>query len=67
MRNNPAVDFLVPNHFKTEEMCIKALEVDPWRLYDIFDNLKTSKVCNKAVEDDPFLLQYVPNWFVTHE
>ena len=67
LHNNPAVLFLVPDHFKTEEMCIKALEVDPWSLYNIPDNLKTPKMCNKAAEDDPSSLQYVPDWFVTQE
>ena len=46
-------------------MCIKALEVDPWSLYDIPDNLKTEEMCNKAVEDAPSSLQYVPDWSVT--
>ena len=39
--NNVTLFFLVPNNFKTEEMCIKALEIDPWQLYDISDYLKT--------------------------
>ena len=67
MRNNPAVLFLVTDCFKTEEMCIKALEVDPTSLYDIPDNLKTEEMCNKAVEVDPFLLQFVPDRFVKRE
>ena len=29
--NNPAVRFLVLDRFKTRDMCIKALEVDPCR------------------------------------
>ena len=29
VRSNPAVFFLVLDHFKTQEICIKALEVDP--------------------------------------
>ena len=64
---NPAVLFLVPDHFKTEGMCNEALEVDPWSLKDMPDNLKTQYMCNKAVEDDSSSLQYVPIWFVTQE
>ena len=56
--NNPAVLFLVPDHFKTEKMCSEALEIDPWSLYDIPD---------KAIRDDPSSLQFVPDWFVTQE
>ena len=33
----------IPEHLKTSEMCIKALEIDPWRLYNIPDKLKTQK------------------------
>ena len=36
---NPAAFFLVPDHFKGEEMCIKALEVDSSQLYDAPDYL----------------------------
>ena len=46
-------------------MCIKALEVDLWSLYNIPHNFKTSETCNKAVEDDPSFLQLVSDWFVT--
>ena len=67
MHENPAVLFLVPDHFKTEEMCITALEIDPWSLYDIPDNLKKQEMCNKAVEDDPSSLQFVPDRFVTQQ
>ena len=38
--NNPAVFFLVSDRFKTQDMCIKALEVDPWSAYDIPHNFK---------------------------
>ena len=48
-------------------MCIKALEVDPWSLYDIPDHFKTQKICDKALKDDPSSLQFVPDWFVTQQ
>ena len=59
--------FLVSDHFKTKELCIKALEVDPWSLHDIPDYLKTQEMCDKAVKDDPSSLQFVPDWFFTQE
>ena len=46
-------------------MCIKALWMDPWSLYDIPDNLKTEEIYNKAIGDDSSFLQFVPDWFVT--
>ena len=27
--------FLIPDHFKTKEMRIRAVEVDPWQLYNV--------------------------------
>ena len=32
-----------PEHLKIQEMCITALAIDPWRLYNIPENLKTQK------------------------
>ena len=67
--NNPAVFFLVPECFKTQDMCFKTLEVDPQSLYNIPDNLKTQEqeLYDKAIKDDPSSLQFVPDWFVTEE
>ena len=65
--NNPAAFFLVPDRFKTQDMCIKTLEVDPWSLYDIPDNLKRQEMYDKAIKDDPSSLQFVPDSFVTEE
>ena len=67
VRNNPAVFFLVPDRFKTQELCINALEVDPWQLNDIPDYFKTQNMCDKAIKDDPSSLQFVPDWFVTQQ
>ena len=49
VRNNAAAFFLVPDRFKTQEMCIKALEVDPWQLKNVPDHFKTQEMCDKAV------------------
>ena len=62
VNNNPAVLFIVPNRFKTQGMCIKALEVDQWSMYNIPDNLKTQEICDKAIKDDcSFILKYIQN------
>ena len=65
MRAKPAAFFLVPDRFKTQEMCINAVEVDPCHLHDVPDHFKTQEMCDKAVEKDPWSLKYVPDWFVT--
>ena len=63
----PAVFFLVPERFKIQEMCIKAVEVDPWQLGDVPYHIKAQEMCDKAVWEDPSSLKYVPGWFATRE
>ena len=68
MRINLAVLYLVPDHFKIQEMCIKALKVGTWRvLEDVPDCFKTHEMCDKTVGKCPFSLLYAPGWFVTQQ
>ena len=57
----------IPDHFKTEEMFKKAVELDPSFLKLVTDHLKTQGICDTAVTDDPRTLLFVPDWFVTRE
>ena len=57
----------VPDHFKTQGMCIKAVEVDPWLLKYVPDHFKTQEMCDAVVTEDPWLFRYVPDWFVTQQ
>ena len=58
---------LIPDRFKTQEMCIKAVEVDPWHLYDVPDHFKTQEMCDKGARHHVFSLQFVPYWFITQQ
>ena len=58
---------LVPDPFKTEEMCNNTVEVDPWQLDDVPDHFKTQAMCQKVVEVDPSSLQFVPDHLKAHE
>ena len=49
MGENPAAFFHIRDCFKTQKMCIKALEVDPWQLGDIPDYFKTPKICDDVM------------------
>ena len=64
---NPAAYFHVPDRFITQEMCIKATEVDPWQQYDVPDHFKTQGMCDDVVWGGLFSLQYVPYWFLTQQ
>ena len=33
----PADFFLIPDYFKTQEMCIRAVKACPWQLYSVLD------------------------------
>ena len=48
-------------------MCSEAVEVNPWQLYDVPDYLKTQEMCDDVGRRDSYLLQFVPDWFVTQE
>ena len=67
MCENPAAFLLVPDCFKTQEMCIKAVEVDPWQQKDVPDHFKTKNMCDDVAWGDPFSLGFVLDWFVTQE
>ena len=67
MYDNPAVFFLIPDRFKTREMCINAVEVDPWQFHDVPYHFKTQEMCDGVVRDDPFSLQFVLDWFMTQQ
>ena len=40
----------VPYIFKTQDICDKALEVDPWSFEHVPDHFKTQGMCEKAVK-----------------
>ena len=65
VRRKPRFLEFISDIFKTQEMCIKALEVDPWLFKYVPDNLKTQGVCEKSVNTEPWLLLYVPDTLKT--
>ena len=56
----------VPGHFKTEKMCKKVVEDDPYTLEFVPDHLNM-KMCNKAVRIEPPSLVYIPYHFKTQD
>ena len=60
-----ATFFLTPDRFKTQEMYIRAVKVEPRDVYDAPNHFKTQEMCDKAVRDYLFSLRFVPDWFVT--
>ena len=52
----PAAFLLIPDCFKTQEMCIKAVEADLWELDNVPDCFKTQKMCVATVSEDPYSL-----------
>ena len=65
VRNNSYALRHVPDHFKTQQMCERTVEIVSWSLAYVPDHFKTQQMCERAVEKDLCLPEYVPNWFVT--
>ena len=57
----------VPDRFKTQEMCIKAVGTGSWQLCHVPDLLKAQGMCDKAVKKCPFHWEYVSDLFVTQQ
>ena len=57
----------VPDHFKTQEMCSKAVCMDPYSLEFVPDHLKTQEMCDKAVCTGPYNLKSVPDHLKTKD
>ena len=45
-----------PNHLKTQEMCDKAIEIEPFLLGCILDRYQTQEMLTKASEKDSSLV-----------
>ena len=57
----------IPDHLKTQEMCIEAVGLEPHSLACVPDRFKTQEMCIKAAEENPFMLKYVPDQYKTQE
>ena len=55
----------VPEHFKTQEMCIEVVHIEPRSLASVPDKLKAEEICNKAFYKEPYTLDCVPDYFKT--
>ena len=56
-----------PDQFKTQEMFIKAVEVDPSFFQLVLDHFQAKEMCDKAIKEDSSSLQFIPDCFVTRE
>ena len=57
----------VPNQFKTQEMCERAVEKAPWCLVYVPDEFKTREMCSRAVDQYPWCLPFVSDHLKTEE
>ena len=59
MRTMPNAFHRFPDRFKTQDMCSKAVVVDPWQLKDVPERFKTQEMCDEAVPNKLCML-FVP-------
>ena len=62
----------IPDCFKTQDMCDKAVDKHPWCFKSVPDKFKTQKMCEKAFdpeidEREDMSLCFIPNKFKTQE
>ena len=57
----------VKSEIVTKEMCISAIESNPYSLRYIPPGLLTEKLVLLAFEKDPFLIRHIPQEFITEE
>ena len=50
-----------PEHFKTQEMCNKAVAEFSCALKYVPDHLKTQEMCSHAVSNNPYMLRHAPD------
>ena len=51
--------FFIPDQFKTQEMCIRAVKVDPWQLYNAPDWFALlQEMCYGDFDDDDDLIEW---------
>ena len=63
----PAILVFIPDHFKTQVMCEKAIGDNAFELEFVPDQYKTEKMYNKVVESEREMLQFIHDNFETQE
>ena len=48
----------------TQEMCDKAVRMEPYSLEFVPDRFKTQEMCIRAAKVGPWQLNDIPDWFV---
>ena len=57
-------NFMNPDHLKTQEMCNKAVDLNPRTLRHVPDRFITQEMCDKAIMKDGSMLRFVPDNFI---
>ena len=63
--NNQRWFYATPMQYKTQEMCVKEVSVDPWSLWGVPEQYITQEMWNEAIGNNPLVLFLVPNCFKT--
>ena len=50
----------IPDLFKTQEMCIETVKIDPFLLVCVSEHFKTQEMCNEAVCKMSYTLLFAP-------
>ena len=53
VRDDPSLLQLIPDYYKTQEMCEKAVRREQYTLKSVSDHFITQKMCNDAMFENP--------------
>jgi hypothetical protein len=67
IKQNPHMFEIVPNHFKTEDMCLEVVQKNGCLIRHVPEKLKTSDVCSAAFKEYPYAFQHFPESMKTVE
>lgn len=67
IKSNPANFYLVPDSYKTEELCLLSVPYLGDMLQYVPDKLKTKQMCLLAVNNNYYAFIYIPDIFKTRE
>ena len=67
VKNLPYLIRYVPDQYKTQQMCDKAILENAEKLKSVPDYYKNQELCSKAVDNYPYALEFVPECYKTQK
>ena len=60
-KTSPSAIQPVPECYKTQKMCVKAVNTCPFESHTVSDRYEMQEICDKASSNNSFMLEYFHN------